>query len=196
MNDTATKQKEHQLGEAQIAAEEIRQALEVVAERLEIAGSIRRRRPWVRDVDLVLIPQGEWIRDLQGIRQPMPGLSRWFDIPRLINDMAGRIIRKGPPLIAAAVQGIQVDVYCATEETWGIQMLVRTGPKEFNVELCKRAQRLGMHLNPQTGIFKDEKCGASRTEKEILKALGLPFIEPVDRDKAAGALARGEFSTW
>jgi len=193
---TSTRQKEFQLGEAQIIAAEIRQALEVVAERIEIVGSIRRRLGWVHDIDLVLIPQGEWIQKAKGNLQPMPGHNHWFDIPRLINDMAGRVIRKGPAIITAEVQGIQVDVYCATEEPWGILMLIKTGPKEFNVELCKRAQRLGMHLNPQTGIWKDGKCIASRTEEEILKALGLPYIKPVDRDKATGALARGEFSIW
>jgi len=193
MNDAGAKQKEHQLGEAQVAAEKIRQALEVVAERIEVAGSIRRRRLWVHDIDLVLIPQGEWIQDAKGNPRPTPGLSHWFDIPRLINDMGGRIIRKGPAIITAEVRGIQGDLYCATEETWGMLMLIKTGPKEFNIELCKRAQGLGMHLNPQIGLIKDGKCIASRTEEEILKALGLPYVEPVERDKAAGALARGEF---
>lgn len=45
-------------------------------------------------------------------------------------------------------------------------------------------------------LLKDDKYIASLTEEEILKALALPDIEPVDRDEAASALARGEFSTW
>lgn len=201
MRTTETKTKEFQLGEAQIAAAEFKAHLEVACERIEIAGSIRRQRPWVRDIDLVVIPQGELIgKNHNGEPKlvPMPGQNRWFDLPRLIKDFGGKVYQRGNDIIfgeiPAGPDSIQIDVYRATEETWGTLLLIKTGPKELNIELAKRAQKLGMHLNPQIGIIEGGKCIASRTEKELLEALKLPFFEPRDRDQAAGAIARGEFA--
>jgi DNA polymerase/3'-5' exonuclease PolX len=56
-----------ELERAQIIANQVKEKLEPYCERIETAGSIRRRRPWVKDIDLVCIPknQGQFVYQLR-----------------------------------------------------------------------------------------------------------------------------------
>lgn len=179
------------LGEAQVIGNSVIDALRVACDRIEIAGSIRRKRPLVHDADLVVIPAGKWLKNKKGEIEPSPNNNRWFDIPRIIRDLNGEIVKSGPKIITAIVDDFQIDINCASGDNWGILHLLKTGPQEFNVQLCNRALRLGKQLKVYSGIWKGEKKFPAETEEDIFKALELEPIPPVERDVAAARLKAG-----
>ena len=77
--------------------------------------------------------------------------------------------------------GIQVDVRVVPEVSYGAALYYFTGSKAHNIALRSLAQRKGLKIN-EYGVFNGDVRIAGRTEKEVLKSIGLPFIEPEMRE--------------
>ncbi len=167
------------LDSAKATADTIIARLAPYCSRIEIAGSIRRRRPRVNDIDLVLIPSDLWNLhyEILALCRPYPVTASWSKIMRF--DMPSP---SGP---------MQVDIYFATQETWATLLLIRTGSAENNIRLCARAKSMGMKLHADgRGLFQITTCDvgtpredriAGDTEASIFAALGLPYQEPSER---------------
>jgi len=156
------------LDDAEKIAAGIVETIKPFCEKVEVAGSIRRKRPEIRDIDIVLIPKP---------------FSWDLIIHRLCYHDPSRLIKQGPKLATVSLPvGISVDLYVATPETWGVLLLIRTGSKEHNIRLCSLARSKGLMLSAARGVIQDGKVIASRTEAEIFHALDLPFIEPRQRE--------------
>jgi DNA polymerase (family 10) len=159
--------------EAAVLADRIVHCIEHLCDKVQVVGSIRRKRSEVHDIDIVLIPQA-WM---------------WNTIAQILkNNMMADIVKAGPELVTlkiptqALAETVQVDIYKARPETWGVLLLIRTGSKEHNIKLCSRAKSMGLMLSAAQGVIKDGKVIASRTEEEIFAALGLGYVEPKDRE--------------
>ncbi len=133
---------------------------------IEVAGSVRRKRPWVKDIDFVLIPSDSW---------------------RLHNEIMqlaqGKAKASGAKLMRVMWGEVQLDFYFATRETWATILLIRTGSTENNIRLCSRAKELGWHLHADgSGLFneKGERI-AGDSEISIYNALGLRWQRPEER---------------
>lgn len=165
------------LEEAEKIAADIVRELSPLADRIEIVGSIRRRRPAVHDIDIILIPKegkAESLKDQCLAWQPLFSTcpapkwgdklaSFWYD------------------------DKIQVDLYFANDYTWPILKLIRTGSKEHNVKLCMVSANKGMKLKADgSGLFRDrletERVDGIKDEADIFAALGLRYVEPEDRE--------------
>ena len=149
---------------AQKLAEQIIEQIRPHCERIEAAGSIRRKKSEVRDIDLVLIPK--------------PLL--WYRIIAILQrNMDAKVVKRGDSIAQLTIRDVTVDLYSATEQTWGALLLIRTGSAEHNIKLSKRALGMGMKLT-HSGLTKNGKVIAS-TEKEVFEALGLSYVEPEER---------------
>lgn len=137
---------------------------------VEAAGSFRRRKETVGDVD-VLIAVKKASADLaESIHKAIAKLP-----------IVERIVASGPTRIAFDLtSGLRTDIRIVEEKQWGSALLYFTGSKEHNISLRRRAIDKGMKLS-EYALFKNDKVVASRTEKDIYKALELPFIEPDKR---------------
>lgn len=147
----------------------------------EVAGSLRRRRGVVNDLDLVVLPK------------PKPtNLLYWRKIIKIMRDEFDAItVAQGPklarfniPFTSKVGRGfVQVDLYRAELDTWGILLLVRTGSKEHNVKLCNLAISKGLRLKYSVGLIDGSgRVVAGRSEEEVFAALGLPWIPPAERE--------------
>ncbi len=154
-----------------MALERAERVASVVVERLapycrkiEVAGSIRRRKPWVNDIDIVLIPSDAW-----GLHHEIMGL--------------GQVKMSGTKIMRVRVGDIQADIYFADERTWATLLLIRTGSKESNIRLCTLAQKEGWHLSASGDGLFDEKGEriAGNSEESIYEALGLRYQDPWER---------------
>jgi len=153
-----------ELDKAKAIAEEVKQKLSPYCDRIEIAGSIRRKRPFVHDIDIVVIPnnQGQFIYALQQL---------------------GRIKMGGQKLIRCEMTEIVLDVYVAAPETWATLLLIRTGSAKHNIMLCTRARDMGMKLHADgSGLEKNGDIIASESEESIFVTLGLKYIDPQFRE--------------
>jgi DNA polymerase (family 10) len=178
--------------EVEPLAFKILQAIEPMCEKVQIAGSIRRRKGGVNDIDIVVQPKQSFTTVTGDF---------WLTIKRSVIIEFDAIAEKQGDKLAtfyvpfASRQGqghVQVDLYRATESTWGILLLVRTGSKEHNVHLCNLALAKGMRLLYSQGLVdKEGKVIAGKTEEEVFEALGLPFILPQDREVKQVAVEGG-----
>ena len=154
-----------ELKDAEELAKRIVEHIRPHCERVEVAGSIRRKKSEVRDIDLVLIPKPLlWHRIIVTLQRTMDA----------------EVLKRGESIAQLTIKGMNVDLYSATPETWGALLLIRTGSAEHNIKLSQIALRKGMKLSHK-GLIKDGKVIAS-TEKEIFEALGLSFVEPEQRE--------------
>ncbi len=97
-----------ELGKAMTIAEEVVRRLSPYCERIEVAGSVRRHKPTVNDLDFVLIPSDPW-----NLTHEIMGL--------------GPSTLKGDKLKRVSYNGVQLDFYYASPETWATLLLIRTG---------------------------------------------------------------------
>jgi len=76
---------------------------------------------------------------------------------------------------------VNVDLYVASPETFGIVLLLRTGSAAHNIKLAMLAHKKVMKLSHK-GLVKDGKVLFASTEKEIFEALDLSYVEPEYRE--------------
>jgi len=152
---------------AQKIAAEVIKRVSQYCQKIEVAGSIRRQKEIVHDIDIVLIPSDPW--NLEG---EVLALARPLQ-PKL----------SGGKLKRFTFNGAQIDLYYAAPETWATLLLIRTGSKENNIRLCSLAKKRCWHLAASgDGLFDEtgERI-AGDTEISIYNALGLPFQRPEER---------------
>jgi DNA polymerase (family 10) len=133
---------------------------------IEIAGSYRRRRETVGDLDvLVTAPEGEPV---------MQRLIDYEDVERVDSHGTTRstIVLTG---------GLQVDVRVVDVDSFGAALLYFTGSKAHNVHLRQRAIDRGWKLN-EYGLHDGERQLAGRTEADVYARLGLDWIPPELRE--------------
>ena len=135
-------------------------------ERVTPAGSLRRGRDTVGDLDLLVTG-----RNLGGLA------DHFLKFPRI-----GQVLVRGEDKASVKLtNGLQVDVRMLAPESYGAALQYFTGSKEHNVALRDRAKRRGWKLS-EYGLFEGEKVLASQTEEEIYAKLGLAWIPPELRE--------------
>jgi DNA polymerase (family 10) len=134
--------------------------------RVEIAGSFRRRRETVGDVDLLAVA-----------RRPEAIVAAFGTLPQV-----ARVIGQGDTKASVVVaDGLQVDLRVVPEESFGAALLYFTGSKSHNVALRQLALKKKWKLN-EYGLFRGTRRIAGRTEEEIYARLGLAWIPPELRE--------------
>ena len=138
-------------------------------EKVTPAGSLRRRKETIGDIDLLVTGS-----------DPAPALERFLKFPKV-----REVLAKGENKASAKVghEGIQVDVRALDRSEYGSGLMYFTGSKEHNVALRTRAVKMGFKLS-EYGLFReaDDKRVAGATEEEIYHKLGLKWIPPELRE--------------
>jgi len=137
--------------------------------RIELAGSLRRKRKTIGDLDLLAA-----VTDAKGVG------TFFSKLPQVAS-----VIASGPTKVSVRLKsGRQADLRMVKPEQFGAAWLYFTGSKAHNIELRKIAQGRGWKLN-EYGLF-DKKGGvvARESEEEIYPALGFAWIPPEKREQA------------
>ncbi len=135
-------------------------------DRIEVAGSFRRQKETVGDIDMLVSSE-----------QPERVMERIIALP-LVTHVYGT----GPTKTNVRLKsGIDVDVRIVSEESWGAALAYFTGSQAHNIALRTIAQKHGWKLS-EYGLFDGEQMLAGRTEEEIYHRLGLSYIEPELRE--------------
>jgi len=153
-----------ELERAQKIADEIVKRLGPYCSRIQVAGSIRRKAPNPRDIDLVLIPNDLW--------------NFHAELKKL-----GSLKMSGKKIMRVMAGSTQIDCYVADETTWATLLLIRTGSAENNIRLATLAKKRGWHLAASgDGLFDENgKRVAGDSEESIYQALNLRYQEPWER---------------
>lgn len=156
------------LGEALPLAEAIKDQIEEIegTDGTIVAGSIRRMRETVHDIDVLTISDNT-----------EKAVEEFTKLP-FVKDVLASGDTKGSIITN---DGMQVDLRVVAPESYGAALLYFSGSKAHNVKLRTIASKEGLKIN-EYGIFKGDKIIAGETEKEMYEALGLPFIPPELRE--------------
>jgi len=163
------------LTEAERTAAQIKATLEAHCELIEVAGSIRRQKPKVHDIDFVVVAKSD--ADWQRINDKLKQLKA------KPNCSGNSVIKTFMPCENGF---FQVDFYRATPSTFGILLLVRTGSADHNVWLAGCAISKGMRIKYSKGLIKDGIAIAGETEQGVFEALNFLCPLPCEREIVDG----------
>jgi DNA polymerase (family 10) len=162
----------HRLSTAAEVGEMVRQAVRAMpgVERVELAGSLRRGRETVGDLDVLCIASdgAEVVR-------------RFASLPEVKQVLGAGDTKGSVQFEYRPGRTIQIDLRVVPAESFGAAWQYFTGSKEHNVRLRERAVKRGWSLN-EYGLTKGDRVIASRTEEEIYEALGAPCVPPEMRE--------------
>ncbi|MEM0143041.1 MAG: helix-hairpin-helix domain-containing protein, partial [Candidatus Parvarchaeum sp.] len=135
-------------------------------EKVEVAGSIRRRRETIGDIDILAISE-----------KPELGMDFFSKM-----DEVKSIVVKGPTKTTVELSiGTTCDIRVLPKGSFGAAMQYFTGNKDHNVKLRKIAISKGLKLN-EYGLFRGKDIIAGKSEEEIYDKLGMDFIQPELRE--------------
>jgi len=156
-----------ELNKARKIGESVLDELSNLIEKGEIAGSIRRKKPEVGDIDLVVLPKKEFMA-LENLKS--------------ILKEQGNIEVEGDKVIRVKKGDVKLDCYIANGKNYEVLLLIRTGSKEHNRKLAIEALKQGKKLNFAEGLIDIKtKSIIANTERGIFEALNLKYIEPEKR---------------
>lgn len=175
-------------------AESLIDRMRIYTQRIEIAGSIRREKDLVGDIELIAVPTVE--RDLFGKAFPETALDRYI---LMLNSRGSiQLIKNGEKykqftLTTLSGDLYQVDLFLQPDPaTWGVNFIIRTGSATFSRKMVTplsgggympdpyrvRGARVVRRLSP-TG---DVEILETPEETDVFDLWGLDYIEPRERE--------------
>jgi hypothetical protein len=159
-------------------AQEMAGMLKIACEQLQIAGSLRRNKPDVKDVELVAVPRVFatdnaliWLLDklleegaIEKAKLGETGQQRW-----------------GNKLRSWVYRGTKFDLFMVEEHNFGIEHQLKTGSRDFNILLMTKLKSAPFRLDKFAAYWNDSLLHIP-DEKLWFKLLGLPFISPSQRN--------------
>jgi DNA polymerase (family 10) len=136
-------------------------------DRIAAAGSYRRCRETIGDLDILVTIDGE----------ARPVIDHFVAYPEVAEVLA-QGDTKGSVILNAKVQ---VDLRVVAPESFGAALQYFTGSKEHNVAMRSLAKEKGLKVS-EYGVFEGDKSIAGRTEEEVYKAVGLELMPPEIRE--------------
>lgn len=136
------------------------------AERVEVAGSLRRRRESIGDLDLLVAS-----------REPAVVAERFVRYPDLT-----KLLARGETKCSGVLRsGMQVDVRIVEPDCWGAALHYFTGSKAHNIAVRTLGVKRKLKIS-EYGVFRGKRRVSGRTEEEVFAAVGLPWIPPELRE--------------
>lgn len=158
-------------------AETYRIALEVLEQlrphciRAEIAGSIRRRKPEVKDIEIVAIPKPYSTGLLEdGIASVV---NKW---PKIKGELPCKYTQRVLP------SGIKLDLFFAEENNWGYILAMRTGSANFSHHVLANGWVRQGFKSSDGYIYRDGEKHEVKEEKDLFEMIGIRYVEPEKRN--------------
>jgi len=154
---------------------EIMPAVKIIEERLRsrkeireisVAGSVRRRKETIGDIDILVVS-----------KNPKKTSDFFVSMPEV-----KKIWAQGATKCSVKFsEGFNIDLRMVPQKSFGSALQYFTGSKEHNIATRKIAIEKGLKLS-EYGVFRGAEQIAGKTEEEVYKAIGLPFIAPEMRE--------------
>lgn len=151
--------------------------------RIDIAGSLRRMKETIGDIDILVIPESSRAQSSHEIMDAFTSMDG-------VSDVLARGETKSSVILGS---GIQVDLRILPESDYGAALHYFTGSKDHNVAMRDRAKRMGLRIS-EYGVFDvkggeppagdDSRRRGGEREQDVFNLVGLPFIPPELRENS------------
>lgn len=156
-----------QYEEALKIAKEVKDQLAPHCLRIEIAGSIRRKKPEVKDIEIVAIPKpydtGLFESGIATI------VNKWQKVK---GDLPSKYTQRILP------HGIKLDLFLAERGNWGLIFAIRTGSAEYSHKVLATEWVKRGYKSEGGYLYAGGKQINVLEEEDLFKRIGLPFVEP------------------
>lgn len=166
------------ISEARVTAQAFVTLIEAYCRRVEVAGSVRRNKPEVKDIEIVAIFEDGWTDYLDALVEAgvitkatygATGSHRW-----------------GQKYRGLVFEGTRIEIFAADESNYGYMLWLRTGPGEANEYVMKHLKATSATIAARGGYWwrGDERLDTPE-ESDVFALLGIDSIEPINRSEAA-----------
>lgn len=142
----------------------IKEMLRPHCDRIEIAGSIRRKKPEVKDIEIVAIPNDRFSLGLI--------VNKW---KKVRGEVSGKYTQRILP------QGIKLDLFFANEKNWGLIFGIRTGSAEYSHKVLACGWVKAGYNSVKGILHKNGVPIHVKEEKELFKLINIDYVEPEQR---------------
>lgn len=157
--------------EAAAKAEDVLAQLAPHCERIEIAGSIRRKRPTVGDIEIVAIAKpydvGLFASGIATV------VNQWVKV-------RGELPCKATSRILPC--GTQLDLFLVTEDNWGLQLAIRTGSAAYSHQVLATGWSRRGYTSQGGQLRRNGVTYPVRTEEELFRFAGVAWVPPEGRE--------------
>jgi len=140
--------------------------------RIEIAGSIRREKPEVKDIEIVAIP-----RPYESIGIFQTGIAtvvnQW---PKVKGELPCKYTQRLLP------EGIKLDLFFANKNNWGLIFAIRTGSAEYSHQILAKGWVAKGCKSIRGHLYYHGHTVQTSEEEDIFKLIGIPWTEPSKRE--------------
>jgi len=152
--------KKTSLEDAQSVADKLIEALKPFCSRVQVSGSIRRMKPEIGDIDLVVIPSE--------LEEFLPKVKEIIDFDY-----------GGTKKVFGLYEERPINIFLSDEDSFGACLYQTTGPAIYNIRKRAKVKKLGYKLN-EYGLFNAETGEklAGKTEESIFEFLNWNYKEP------------------
>jgi DNA polymerase/3'-5' exonuclease PolX len=166
-----------QHAQALILAKDALNALTPYCEKILIAGSIRRMKPEVKDIEIVCIPKmvptGLFNDALEVDPDFCATVKRWHKVK---GEPTGKYTQRMLP------GGMKLDVFIVNADNWGWILALRTGSSGFNQEVLLHAMHQQGYTSEDGSLHGHGQVILTPEEVDVFRILKLPWVEPWARE--------------
>ncbi|MHC1585712.1 MAG: DNA polymerase/3'-5' exonuclease PolX [Candidatus Syntropharchaeia archaeon] len=134
-------------------------------EKITIAGSLRRMRDTIGDVDILVVS-----------KRPKEVMDAFTNLEGVED-----VVAKGETKSSIVLKGIDVDLRVVDAKSFGAAVHYFTGSKQHNIRIRELGMKNGLKIN-EYGIFRGDERIGGENEEDVFKSVGLPFIPPELRE--------------
>lgn len=173
-NQSETANKRYPYKEAYKIALAVLEELQPHCDRVEIAGSIRREAPTVKDIEIVAIPK-PYMTGLfeDGIASVV---NKWEKVKGELEYGKCKYTQRILP------EGIKLDLFFPEVGNWGLILAIRTGSARYSHEVLARAWVARGYYSQGGYLHNNGKKYEIYEEKDLFWRIGIPYVEPKDRN--------------
>lgn len=170
----STKEKRYPYAKAYEIALKVLEELKPHCIRIEIAGSLRRKKSDIGDIELVLTPLPYSTGLLESGLASV--VNRWKKVKGDLEYGKTKYTQRILP------EGIKLDLFIAEKDNWGLIFAMRTGPAEYSHKVLANGW-VHQGFKSQDGyLYRNGEKYEVREEKDLFRLIGIPYTEPENRN--------------
>lgn len=172
-----------ELKKANEIALSLQDELSPFCERIAIAGSIRRKRNLVKDIEIVCIPKTQLVEqtDLFSSMSQEIRSKAFCDAVDKFEKIKGNS-EHGKYLQRKNAQGIIFDIFIANAQNWGYIKVLRTGSKEFNFIMLNALKREGYECRGGF-VWKGNRIVNVTSVRQLFEMANMEYVLPEERER-------------